>query len=214
MNESLKIPLPKIEFGVRQLLLLAFALSGMSVMIYETVWVRPLQLIFGSTVYAVSTMLVAFLTGFSLGSYLFRNIAEKSSNAIKLFAFLEIGIGFYALILLTLFRILPTIYLSLLFVPGFQFIQLVLCYALLIIPATLMGGIWPVVSKAYITEIERLGKDIGGLYSYNSLGSAIGPIVAGFLLIPLAGVTKTALLVASLNLLIGVSILVYMKVRK
>jgi spermidine synthase len=214
MNRELKMAIPKFEFGLKQLLLLAFALSGMTVMIYEVTWIRPLQLIFGSTIYAVSTMLTAFLAGFSLGSYLFRNVADRSANPTKSFAFLEIGIGAYALVILALFKILPSIYLSLLFVPGFQLIQFALCFAVLIIPTTLMGAIWPVVNRAYVTEMEKLGKDVAKLYSYNSFGSALGPVVAGFLLIPLLGITKTALLAASLNLLIGFSLFAYMKVRK
>jgi hypothetical protein len=59
MNKELKITIPGI--GLRQLLLMAFALSGMAVLIYEVVWIRPLQLVFGSTVYAVSTMLTTFM---------------------------------------------------------------------------------------------------------------------------------------------------------
>lgn len=210
MNKELKIP--KIE--LRQLLLLAFALSGMTVLIYEVVWIRPLQLIFGSTIYAVSTMLTTFLAGFSLGSYLFRNVADRSTNPTKLFAILEFGIGVYALVIFGLFKLLPSIYLSLLFVPGFQFIQFTLCFVVLIIPTTLMGAIWPVVNRAYITETEKLGKDVGKLYSFNSLGCAIGPIAAGFLLIPILGITKTAMLAALINFAIAFSVLFCLRVRK
>lgn len=211
MNRKLKIPL---EFGLRQLLLLAFALSGMTVLIYEVVWIRPLQLVFGSTIYAISTMLTAFLAGFSLGSYLFRNIADRSKNPTLLFAILELGIGIYGLIILALFKLLPSIYLSLLFVPGFQFIQFILCFTVLIIPTTLMGGVWPVINRAYITEMEKLGADVGKLYSFNSLGSALGPIAAGFLLIPSLGIAITAVLAASLNLLIAFLVFIFVKVKK
>ena len=64
----------------RNIILIAFGISGMAALIYEVVWTRPLSLIFGSTVYAVSTMLTAFLAGFALGSYLFRNIAVEFSS--------------------------------------------------------------------------------------------------------------------------------------
>ncbi|MBI5871499.1 fused MFS/spermidine synthase [archaeon] len=214
MNRELKITIPKFEFGLKQLLLLAFALSGMTVLIYEVVWIRPLQLVFGSTIYAVSTMLTTLMIGFALGSYLFKNKADESKNPVLLFAILEFGIGLYGLIILALFSILPSIYLSLLFVPGFQFIQFALCFTVLIIPATLMGAIWPVVNKAYVTETEKLGQDVGKLYSFNSLGSALGPIAAGFLLIPLFGISNTGLFAASLNLLIAFSVFMYLKVKK
>lgn len=214
MNKELQITIPKFEFGLRRLLLLAFAISGMTALIYEVVWIRPLQLIFGSTIYAVSTMLTTFTVGFSLGSYLFRNKAEESKNAVLLFAILELGIGLYGLIILALFKILPSIYLSLLFIPGFRFIQFLLCFTVLIIPTTLMGAIWPMVNRAYIAEMDRLGKDVGKLYSFNSFGSALGPIVAGFLLIPLFGIANTAVFAASLNLLVATSVFMFVKVKK
>jgi spermidine synthase len=153
------------------------------------------------------------MIGFSVGSFFFRNKADESKNPVLLFIILELLIGLYGLIILALFKILPSIYLSLLFVPGFQFIQFILCFVVLIIPTTLMGAIWPVINKAYV-DPKSLGKDTGLLYSFNSFGCVLGSIFAGFILIPLLGVMKTSLFAASLNLLIAISIFAYLKVKK
>jgi spermidine synthase len=203
----------EISIGLKQLLLIAFALSGMAALIYEVVWTRPLQLVFGSTVYAVSTMLTTFMVGFTLGSYIFRNKADKSENPALLFSILEFGIGLYGLAIIPLFKILPSVYLSLLFVPGFQFLQFVLCFLVLIIPATLMGAIWPVINKAYV-NLEKLGKDTGILYSFNSFGSVFGSLAAGFVLMPLLGVIKTSLFASSLNFLVAALIFIFVRGRK
>lgn len=205
----LQIPNPKHTLRTfRTLLLFAFALSGMTALIYEVVWTRPLQLIFGSTVYAVSTMLTTFMVGFALGAFLFRNIADRSKNPVLLFALLEFGIGLYGLVILSLFKLLPSIYLSLLGIPGFQFLQFGLAFVVLILPATLFGATWPVVNKAYV-NLSEMGKDVGRLYSFNSLGCVFGSLGAGFLLIPLFGIQNTSLLAASLNLLIAITIFTY-----
>lgn len=198
---------------LRKLLLLAFAISGMTALIYEVVWIRPLQLIFGSTIYAVSTTLTTFMVGFVLGAYLLRNIADRSKNPALLFAGLEFGIGLYGLIILYLFKILPSIYLSLLDMPGFQFLQFALCFAVIIIPATLFGATWPVVNKAYV-KLSELGKDAGLLYSFNSFGAFLGPLAAGFLLIPSFGIKNTCLLTAFLNILIAILVFIYAKNRE
>jgi spermidine synthase len=205
MNKISKI------IGLRKLLLLAFALSGATVLIYEVVWTRPLQLIFGSTIYAVSTMLTTFMVGFTVGSYLFRYRADKAENPALLFAWLEFGIGVYGLIIIPLFSFLPSLYLSLLGAPGFQFLQFALCFAVLITPTTLMGAIWPAINRAY-AKLDVLGKDVGTLYSFNSFGCALGSLTVGFLLIPLLGITKTCLLAAFVNLLIALT--VYLRVKK
>ena len=192
----------KINF--RKFILIAFMISGFTALVYEIVWARPLQLIFGSTIYAVSTILTTFFVGFTLGSYAFRNLADRIKNPEKLFAFLELGIGLYGLIILGIFKITMSIYLAL-EIPVLQFTIL---FLIIIIPATLFGAAWPVVNKIYI-NINDLGKDAGKLYSFNSFGAFFGSIAAGFILLPLLGITKTGILAASLNILIALAIFFY-----
>lgn len=190
----------------KKILPLLFAISGMTALIYEIVWSRPLQLIFGSTIYAVSTILTTFFIGFALGSYVFRNIADKTKNPLRLFGLLEFGIGIYGLIILSLFKIITPIYLAL-DVLGLQFLLL---FLILITPAILFGATWPVVNKAYVKK-EKVGKDSGALYSFNSFGSFLGPILAGFVLIPILGIKSTSILVALINIIIGGYILIISK---
>ena len=50
-------------------LMVCFICSGMSGLIYELSWVRQLELVFGSTTYAVATVLAVFMGGLALGSF-------------------------------------------------------------------------------------------------------------------------------------------------
>lgn len=195
--------------NAKRLIVVAFAISGMTALIYEIVWSRPLQLIFGSAIYAVSTILTTFFVGFALGSYLFRNIADNHKKPLYLFGLLQLGIGLYGLIILGLFKALTPIYLSL-EAYGLQFIQFGLLFMVLIIPATLFGATWPIIYTAYV-KTERIGKDSGMLYSSNSFGSFLGPILAGFVLIPWLGIKYTSLLAALTNIIRGAAILIYSK---
>ena len=203
----------KIGDNGKMLVLIAFALSGMAALIYEVAWTRPLQLIFGSTIYAVSTILTTFFIGFALGSYLFRNLADNVKNPLLLFAFLEIVIGLYGLIAIYLFKILPQTYLYLAEMPGLQFVQFFLLFLILIIPTTLFGATWPVVNKIY-SNLESIGKDAGRLYSFNSFGSFIGSLATGFILIPILGITSTSLVAASINVIIALILLTHIKIGR
>lgn len=209
----------KIKFEnkkIKKLILIAFALSGMCALIYEVVWARPLQLIFGSTIYAVSTMLTTFFIGFALGSYIFRNLADKAKEPLKTFALLEFGIGLYGFIILWLFKIMPSIYLNIDNIEGMlgiQFVKFFAIFLILIAPATLFGATWPVVNKAYISP-DKLGKDAGLLYYSNSFGSFIGPLAAGFLLIPVLGIKSTSIFAAFVNILIAAAIFIFSKNMK
>jgi spermidine synthase len=193
---------------IRKILPAVFFLSGMTALMYEVVWTRPLQMIFGSTIYAASAMLTTFFIGFALGSFIFRNSAYNS-NPLKLIIFLQTGIGLSGFIIPFLFRILPSIYISLSELPGFLFMQFIMIFLVLIIPATLFGAMWPVVSKMYIDDI---GKDAGKLYAFNSFGAFLGPLLAGFVLIPFIGIFATSMLAALTN--ISVAGYIYVKVGK
>jgi predicted membrane-bound spermidine synthase len=47
-----------------------FFLSGATGLVYEVLWIRMLGLVFGHTVFAVTTVLTAFMAGLGLGSCL------------------------------------------------------------------------------------------------------------------------------------------------
>lgn len=187
---------------IRKILLIAFMISGMTALIYEVAWARPLQLIFGSTIYAVSTMLTTFFVGFALGSYLFRNLADKTKNPARLFALLELAIGIYGFVILGIFKMLPA--------GENQFVNFSMLFLVLIIPSTLFGATWPVINKAYVNP-EKIGRDAGKLYSFNSFGAFAGSIAAGFILLPLFGITATSVFAASINILVGIIIFLHSK---
>ncbi|MEA2037336.1 MAG: fused MFS/spermidine synthase [Nanoarchaeota archaeon] len=200
-----------MKINLKTLLLTGFFLSGMAALIYEVVWTRPLSLIFGSTIYAVSTMLSAFMAGLALGSYILSKYADKLKNPLYTFAIFEICIGIYGLLIIGLFNILPYPFLWIWnkFNPSFaifNFIQFILCFLVLLIPTTLMGATWPVVNKAYIKHIEKVGKGTGTLYSVNSFGAIIGSWMAGFILIPSLGIRASSIFAAILNLIVGIII--------
>ena len=53
-------------------------LLGTTGLIYEVLWTRILGLVFGHTVFAITTVLAAFMAGLGLGSYLSGGIADRT----------------------------------------------------------------------------------------------------------------------------------------
>ena len=74
--------------GIRIIVLLFFFLSGASWLIYEVVWNRMMTLVFGSTVYAVTTVLTAYMAGMALGSLLFGRFIDRRGHPLKVYAYL------------------------------------------------------------------------------------------------------------------------------
>ncbi|MGD0626627.1 MAG: fused MFS/spermidine synthase [Thermodesulfobacteriota bacterium] len=196
-----------------------FLLSGLSSLIYEVLWMRMLILIFGSTTFAISTVLTAFMGGLALGSYLCGRFIDRSRHPIPIYGVLETGIGIYALLVPTIFSSLIPLYQALwqafhLSFYLFSLMQFVLVTLVLILPTTLMGATLPILSKYYSYRQDKLGWTIGTLYAINTLGGILGTFLSGFFLLPTLGVRMTTFWAASLNLLIGIIVLLLVKTGK
>lgn len=185
----------------------------MAALIYELTWIRPLSLVFGTTIYAVSTIIAAFIFGLAIGSWTAGKYSDQIKNPLKYFAFVQLGIGFYGILLLPLFGILPRMYLELYYatLPNqsfFMFLQILISMALILIPTSMMGATLPLMLKTYSQNFSGIGRDVGKLDASNSFGAMIGVLAAGFLMIPLLGIQNTILVVASINIGMGFFILI------
>ena len=180
----------------RNLLLLVFGLSGATALIYEVVWSRLLQTIFGSTLYSTSTIFAAFLLGFSLGAFLLRNLADTTTKPLRHLALIELSIGLYGLSIARIFHAVNSIYMQL---PSNALITLLLSFAVLLPPTILFGAIWPFVNSLYIREPGTVGTRTASLYSISSLGSALGAFASGFMLIPVFGFRVSSAIAGVMN---------------
>jgi spermidine synthase len=72
-----------------------FFLSGATGLVYEVLWIRMLGLVFGHTVFAVTTVLTAFMAGLGLGSWIFGRTADRQPRPLRLYGLLEIGVGLF-----------------------------------------------------------------------------------------------------------------------
>lgn len=187
---------------------LFFFVSGATGLIYEVVWTRLLTLVMGNTHYSIATVLTAFMGGLALGSYAGGKMIDRRFNPLTAYAFLEAGIGLYCLLIPSLidvaFPIFKWIYLNL----GDSYTQaslarFLVCVAILIIPATFMGATLPVLSKFVSKDEAHIGKDVGTLYSINTLGAVFGAWASAFIFMRLWGVQSTIWMAALLNLAIS-----------
>ncbi|MGV7226208.1 MAG: spermidine synthase [Nitrosopumilus sp.] len=200
----------------KKLLLVIFGISGMTALIYEIIWIRPLSLVFGTTMYAVSTIVASFILGLAIGSWIAGRYTDRLKSPLKYFALIQISVGFFGILLLPIFDLMPKVYLDLyhLTFPNqsvFMFSQIIMSMAIITIPATLMGTTLPLIMKIYSGEISTVGKDVGKLDASNSIGAFFGTLAAGFLFIPLLGIHDGILVTATINISLGIIILVTKK---
>ncbi|MBU1701265.1 MAG: fused MFS/spermidine synthase [Candidatus Eisenbacteria bacterium] len=198
----------KQSVSTRLPILILFLFSGAAGLIYQVAWTRLLTLIFGSTVFAVSAVLTAFMGGLGLGSYIFGRLADRDIRILRLYGILEFAIGFYALLFGPLRHFIEVAIVAISqnwglgFTPltAFKFVFAVL---LLLIPTVCMGATLPLLSRFLIRSMRLASREVAYLYSLNTTGAMLGTVLTGFFLIPLFGLKITLLIAVALNILVG-----------
>ncbi len=81
-------------------LLLLFVGSGCAALIYEVVWFQLLQLSVGSSAVSLGILLGIFMGGMCLGSLLLPRVVDARHHPLRVYAFLELGIGAFGIVVL------------------------------------------------------------------------------------------------------------------
>src|SRR3954467_2144205 len=80
------------------LLLLLFAASGCSALIYETVWYQVLELAIGMTAVSLGFLLATFMGGLCIGSLLLPRTKYIAMHPLRLYGFIRLGIALFPLL--------------------------------------------------------------------------------------------------------------------
>lgn len=192
---------------------LLFFISGISGLVYQTVWFRMLIRVFGTTLEATSTVLAVFMGGLALGAVLAGKKADGLKNPLKIYAWLEVLIALSALAATLLMAGLPELIAPLLpevGAPGAAaattVIRLLVSAAALLVPTALMGATLPLLLSCLSSGAAGAGGKISRLYALNTLGAAFGVLAAGYLLIGHIGEKGATALAAALNLAIALRV--------
>lgn len=203
-----KNPEKKIT-GSNYLILGFFFLTGLTGLAYELVWIRLLILAFGSTQFAITTVLVVFMAGLAIGSLIFGRVIDRFHAPLKVYAAIEIFLGIYCVLSPSVFNLVRGIYVSL---PGtgeevragFEFAQFGLSFLALIIPTTLMGGTLPILVKYMVSSSGRVGFHTAVPYAVNTLGAVTGCLATGFFSLYVLGVKATVYAAGVVDIVVGV----------
>jgi spermidine synthase len=170
--------------------------SGLAAMIYEVAWVRLLIPVLGSSTYSYTLMLVAFISGITIGSWLVAVFIKNIRNLFGALAWCQLGVGLSMALMLPIYGRIPYIHWQVGAIltrsegtyPLFLFLQFVIGFGIMIIPTIFLGMSLPLASRIATRSVVVLGKSVGTVFSINTLGTVLGSLGAGLVLIPLVGV--------------------------
>ncbi len=189
-------------------IIMIYFVSGACSLIDEVVWVRLLKLTLGNTVYATSVVVSIFMAGLALGALIMGRFSDRVKKPLKLYALLETLVTISALSLPWILKLTDRFYIWLYRSYNLErwqllIAQIIISAAVLLIPSMLMGSTLPLLGR-FVTSLEKqVGHLVGRLYALNTLGAALGCLLAGFLLIRYFGVMGTLYIAAILNLMVA-----------
>jgi len=198
---------------LRPIVLSVLAMSGACALIYEVTWTRFLTLLLGSSVYAFTLMLMAFLLGTAGGAIMGATRAGKPGvRPLNWLVGGLVGAGVTAWMTNHLFHFMPYWYVDLFELVGgtglFLFMVHGLLAMLVMVPTTVcIGAMFPFALQLIAGSAPRVGRDVSSLYVWNTLGAVVGALLAGFLLVPLLGIQDALACAIAIDLLLAVVLL-------
>ncbi|MGH1480676.1 MAG: fused MFS/spermidine synthase [Geminicoccales bacterium] len=187
--------------------------SGVIALGYEIVWYRVATLLMHGNVYVFGTVLFMFLSSLAIGSLASQRSIGQAGWA-KRFAWSQLGIAAYALIFFSMLGYLSPglglrhVIAASFFTPFHPSLDLATGHltlnavysaldilfwtvSIITLPAFLMGYGLPNLMREGSERVSALGGSVAGIYFANILGSCLGGLGVGFLLLHVFGTEIT-----------------------
>ena len=184
---------------------LLFLLSGVAALMYQVVWQRVLFAAYGVNIESVTVIVSIFMFGLGVGSLVGGILSKKfPSHLPQLFILCEIAIGCFGLGSLSLINWVAdaTVYGSLLEIS-------LVTYGLLCVPTVFMGATLPILVSYLHRYYQHVGKSVGTLYFFNTVGSAIAALLTVDVLFRFLGQQSTVFVAAMFNFVVAILVVAY-----
>ncbi len=190
------------RFGFPHLKLISIILTfftGFTALIFQNTWHRYLNYLLGSQSQATAMILAVFLGGMSIGYFIYGHLTQKFPRSLfKLYGITELLIGVWAIFSPVIFRAVSDFEID-----GFL-AELGVSLIFLGPPTILMGGTIPVLTQTLSRDLKSSTRTHSQVYSFNTLGAALGSFLAGFYFLPTFGLAVSLFYMGSINVSVGI----------
>ena len=172
-------------------------LSGISALIFETLWLRLSGLAFGNSVWSAALILSSFMAGLALGNAIAASSRMRRWRPLHLYAALEVAVAFFGCTIVFALPLLggwmgPVWQALWNYQPMLLGLRFILSFLILLVPTTAMGLTLPVLIEDPVLGRTDFGRAIGLLYGSNTLGAVAGAVLGEAYLIAAFGLRGTA----------------------
>ncbi len=195
-------------------LYLVFFCSGMSALVFETVWFRQAGLVLGNSVWASSMVLASFMAGLALGNLAAGLFGRRCRFPVRVYGILEVLIGAVGVGLVLGFPHLNSWLVPVLRPYADQLLllnsmRLAVSFGLMLIPTVAMGATLPLMVSGLTAHDSRFGEQLGRLYACNTFGAMAGALGCELFLIPTLGLRDTGFTAGACSLIAGLAAIAF-----
>ena len=195
VEQNLHQPPPPLDH-LHYVALVLLGVTAFASLLNEIAWTRVLIMIVGGSTYAFTLILLVFLLGIGLGSII---VARRSAPRIDTAASAALaqgisGVG--AALLFVFFGFLPSYIIAVFQIADLSAASRLLLMgvavgAVVLIPAIGMGMTFPLLADLTARSPKARGADVGAAYALNTIGSILGAVLTGFVLVVALGTQAT-----------------------
>ncbi len=182
----------------RAAILPAVLVCGWTEMTLEIVVILAFQIFYGFLYEKIGMIIAGFMIGLVGGSWTITRLLRTLKRPLRKLAIVQGGLIFYSLALLAVIMVLrglPNISKS--------FLTIEILFPLLTALAGFLGGLhFPLANHAFLAEHTEVGRTAGLINGIDLLGSSVGALLAGIVILPILGIPKTLYFVAALNVVV------------
>ena len=182
--------------ALRNTALVLLGLTAFAALLDEIAWTRVLVMIVGGSTYAFTLVLLVFLLGIGLGSGFVARRGAVPSETAAAAAGAQALTAASAGLLFLIFGLLPRYIIAVFQVPSLGATERLLAMglavgAVVLIPAIGMGMTFPLLTDLVAPRHAASGRAVGRAYAINTVGSIVGAVLTGFVLVVTLGTDLT-----------------------
>ena len=176
-------------------------LSGASVMTVELLATRLVAPYLGYTLFSWTAVIAVILGALSLGYHYGGTLADRSKDLRRILYVSVLVAGAFTIAI----PLLSLLVLPLSAVLGTKYGPLLASLCLFAPPALFFGAVLPLAAKIKTKDAARIGSSVGDLYAISTIGSIIGTLLTGYVLIASLGIRSifilTGLMLCAISLI-------------
>lgn len=201
-TKSKKTEYKNIDISLGLNLLFIF-IMGFSSLAFQTLFMRVLAIIVSNTAYSFSTIVLVYISGIVIGSFIARKMILKSRKNLLFILYLLIS---YVLFINFFLQSLGGLYIYIVRLFSDYYINTILGVFVLSVILLLIPAICINILFIYLTELlsYKKGQESAASYSlfFSTIGSVLGIITATFVFIPSIGISKSLIIIALASIFI------------